>query len=218
MLYSHIIFDMDGTLLDTLEDLGNACNHICEQRGWPTFSLDRYRYKVGNGMPKLVERIVPAEFAGNGSVFRSAYDDFCTYYAAHKEDATRPYEGIAPTLEALHRAGVKLAVLTNKDHAAAVPLTKRYFGEGLFDVVQGRIDSLPAKPAAPLTRHVMEQLGAKADTCLYVGDSNVDVETGHNAGLKVAGAVWGFRGADELREAGADYLMETPHDLLDIAL
>lgn len=218
MPYSHIIFDMDGTLLNTLEDLGCACNHICKQRGWPTFNIDQYRFKVGNGMPKLVERIIPAEFAGDGRVFQSAYEDFCRYYAAHKEDTTRPYDGIMETLGELQRAGVKLAVLTNKDHSAAVPLTERYFGSGLFDVVQGRIDSLPAKPAAPLTLHVMEQLGAKADTCLYVGDSNVDVETGHNAGLKVAGAVWGFRGEGELRDAGADFLVNTPRDLLDIVL
>lgn len=218
MAFTHVIFDMDGTVLDTLEDLALAGNHVCAAHGWPTFPVDAYRYKVGNGMPKLVERFMPAEFAGDADAFAATYAEFCAYYAQHSQDHTAPYPGTVEMLDRLRTAGVRLAVLTNKDHAAAVPLATRYFGEDAFDVVQGRVDAFPPKPAAPITLHVLEQLGAAPDTTLYVGDSNVDVACGHNAGLKVAGVTWGFRGRDELAEAGADYLVDTNEQLTELIL
>lgn len=214
--FTHIIFDLDGTILDTLEDLALACNHVCEARGWPTFPLDAYRFKVGNGMRKLVERIIPAEYYGDGAVYEQALAEFRTRYAAHKEDHTTPYPDIIAVLDALRAAGIELAVLTNKDHDAACPLVERYFGDR-FALVQGATAAFPPKPAAPVTLHVIEALGADPATTLFVGDSDVDVETGHNAGLRVAGAVWGFRGAAQLEAAGADYLARTPRDLLAIA-
>lgn len=218
MAFTHVIFDMDGTVLDTLEDLALAGNHVCAAHGWPTFPVDVYRYKVGNGMPKLVERFMPAEFAGDADAFAATYAEFCAYYAQHSQDHTAPYPGTVEMLDRLRTVGVRLAVLTNKDHAAAVPLAARYFGEDAFDVVQGRVDAFPPKPAAPITLHVLEQLGAAPETTLYVGDSNVDVACGHNAGLKVAGVTWGFRGRDELAEAGADYLVDTNEQLTELVL
>lgn len=218
MGFTHVIFDMDGTVLNTLEDLARAGNHVCKAHGWPTFPIDAYRYKVGNGMLKLVERFIPAEFAGDAHTFEATYAEFCTYYAEHSQDHTSPYPGTLDMLQRLHEAGLKLAVLTNKDHDAAVPLAEHYFGASTFDVVQGRVDAFPAKPAAPITLHVLEQLGASAGTTLYVGDSNVDVACGHNAGLKVAGVTWGFRGRAELEEAGADYLVDTNQELVELVL
>lgn len=218
MGFTHVIFDMDGTVLNTLEDLACAGNHVCEAHGWPTFPIDAYRYKVGNGMLKLVERFMPAEFAGDAHTFKATYAEFCAYYAEHSQDHTSPYPGTLDMLQCLHEAGLKLAVLTNKDHDAAVPLAEHYFGAGTFDVVQGRVDAFPPKPAAPITLHVLEQLGASAGTTLYVGDSNVDVACGHNAGLKVAGVTWGFRGRAELEEAGADYLVDTNQELVELVL
>ena len=215
--YSNVIFDLDGTLLNTLEDLANACNHTCELHGWPTFPVDSYRYKIGNGMLKLVERIMPAEYYGDEAMFEQTLAEFRAYYAKHKEDNTAPYEGIPELLGRMRAAGIKLAVLTNKDHASAVPLIEGYFGKGTFDVVQGRTDAYPPKPEAPVTLHVMELLGAAPEDTLYVGDSNVDVLCGHNAGLVVAGVTWGFRSREELEDAGADFIATTPEELLAIA-
>lgn len=217
MTYTHVIFDLDGTLLNTLEDLARAGNHVCEMRGWPTFTQDQFRYKVGNGQIKLVERLIPAEFAGNGHVLEQALADYRSYYAEHREDHTAPYEGVPALLDRLGNAGVSLSVLSNKDHAATEPLVRKYFGDR-FDVVQGRIDAFPPKPAAPIALHVLERLGADPATTLYVGDSNVDIACGHNAGLRACGVAWGFRGRRELEEAGADHIIDAPAELLDIVL
>lgn len=215
MAFSHVIFDLDGTILNTIEDLARACNHVCEQRGWPTFSIDSYRYKVGNGMLKLVERFMPAEYAGDERMFSQAFAEFRSYYDEHKEDHTAPYPGISTMLDALREEGVTLAVLTNKDHAAAAPLVQRYFGDR-FSLVQGCTAAFPPKPAAPVTLHVLAQLGVKPSNVLYVGDSNVDVQTGHNAGLAVAGVTWGFRGRAELEAEEADFIAEQPEDIVSI--
>ena len=211
--FSHVIFDLDGTILNTLEDLAAAGNHTCEMHGWPTFAVDEYRYKVGNGMLKLVERFMPAEYAGDGRMFEQTLAEFRAYYGEHKEDHTAPYAGTIEMLDRLRAAGVQLAVLTNKDHVSAAPLIEKYFGSERFALVQGRVDAFPPKPEAPVTLHVMEELGADPATTLYVGDSNVDILTGHNAGLKSAGVSWGFRGRAELTAAGADALAAVPEDI-----
>ena len=218
MPFTHVIFDMDGTILDTLEDLALAGNHVCEAHGWPTFPIDAYRYKVGNGMLKLVERFMPAEYLGDSRTFQTAYEEFCSYYAEHKQDHTAPYPGTIEMLQRLRDAGIVCAVLTNKDHSAAAPLAEQYFGKETFCLVQGRVDAFPPKPEAPITLHVMQQLGAELASTLYVGDSNVDVACGHNAGLKVAGVTWGFRGKEELKQAGADYLVDTNEGLANLIL
>ena len=121
-------------------------------------------------------------------------------------------------LDRLRAAGVELAVLTNKDHISAAPLIEKYFGPDRFALVQGRVDAFPPKPEAPVTLHVMEELGADPATTLYVGDSNVDVLTGHNAGLKSAGVTWGFRGRAELEAASADYVVDTQAELAALIL
>lgn len=216
--FSHVIFDLDGTILNTLEDLAAAGNHTCEMHGWPTFAVDEYRYKVGNGMLKLVERFMPAEYAGDGRMFEQTLAEFRAYYGEHKEDHTSPYAGTIEMLDRLRAADVQLAVLTNKDHISAAPLIEKYFGSERFALVQGRVGAFPPKPEAPVTLHVMKELGADPATTLYVGDSNVDVLTGHNAGLKSAGVSWGFRGRAELEAAGADYVVDTQDELAELIL
>ena len=145
--FSHVIFDLDGTILNTLEDLAAAGNHTCEAHGWPTFAVDEYRYKVGNGMLKLVERFMPAEYAGDSAMFERTYHEFCTYYAQHKEDHTHVYPGINSMLERIKQAGVRTAVLTNKDHDAALPLAEKYFGDKVYRAVIPRTVRLSEAPS-----------------------------------------------------------------------
>lgn len=216
MPYTHVIFDLDGTILNTLEDLADAANQVCRAHGWPTFPVDSYRYKVGNGMAKLVERFMPAEYLGDQPMFDRTFAEFRTYYDAHKEDHTAPYPGVLDMLDRLRAAGLTLIVLTNKDHDAAEPLVRHFFGDR-FALVQGHTEAFPPKPAAPITRHAMAAAAAPTQSTLYVGDSNVDVQTGHNAELPVIGAAWGFRGREELECAGADFIAEAPQDVVDIA-
>ena len=163
-------------------------------------------------MLKLVERFMPAEYAGDGRMFEQTLAEFRAYYGEHKEDHTAPYAGTIEMLDRLSTAGVTLAVLTNKDHISAAPLIEKYFGSERFALVQGRVDSFPPKPEAPVTLHVMEELGANPAT------TNVDVLTGHNAGLKSAGVSWGFRGRAELEAAGADYVVDTQDELTALIL
>ena len=216
--FTHVIFDLDGTLLDTLEDLAAASNHICALHGWPTFSKDEYRQKVGNGVAKLVERYMPAELVSDKALFETALAEQIAYYDAHKEDHTAPYAGVIEMLDALQKAGVTIAVLTNKDHLSAPPLVEHYFGADRFALVQGRVDAFPPKPAAPITLHVLSELGAAPATTLYVGDSNVDVQCALNAGLKACGVAWGFRGRAELESEGAEYVIDAPDELVKIVL
>lgn len=218
MPFSHVIFDLDGTLLNTIDDIAAAGNHTCELFGWPTHSVDRYRHMVGDGVAKLVERFMPAEFVGDTATFERALDEQRTYYDAHKNDSTAPYEGVPAMLDALAEAGVTLAVLTNKEHMSAQPIVESYFGTERFALVQGRTPEFPPKPEPPATLHVLSELGVDPANALYVGDSNVDVRCGHNAGLKVCGVAWGFRGRAELEAEGAEYVIDRPGELVSIVL
>lgn len=218
MPFSTVVFDLDGTILNTIEDLAGAGNAVCERHEWPTFSVDEYKRKVGNGMAKLVARFMPEGLADSDpALYEKVLAEFRAYYGAHKEDHTAPYPGIPELLDDLAHAGVQMGVLTNKDHVSAQPLLKQHFGDR-FAYVQGKQDAYPAKPEAPATLHVLEMLGADPAHTLYVGDSDVDVYTGHNAGLKACGVLWGFRDRAELEGAGADFIAENPAALKRIVL
>ena len=211
IMFTHVIFDLDGTLLNTIDDLADAGNHVCAAHGWPTHTVDGFKRMVGNGIPKLVRRFTPDglgedELAG-------ALAEFSAYYDIHKEDKTAPYPGIAELLAALKEQGVRLAVLSNKAHALAGPVVEHYF-TGVFEYVQGALPDTPVKPDPTLLDRLMEQMGAKPETTLFVGDSDVDVLTGKNGGLTVAGVLWGFRDRAELEDAGADRVIQRPEELL----
>lgn len=210
-MYTHVIFDLDGTLLNTIDDLADAGNHVCAAHGWPTHTVDEFKHMVGSGIPKLVERFAPA--GTDGEALAGALAEFSAYYDAHKEDKTAPYPGIPELLAALKGQGVRLAVLSNKAHALAGPVVEHYF-PGVFDAVQGALPDVPVKPDPTLLRSLMERLGAKPETTLFVGDSDVDVLTGKNGGLTVVGVLWGFRDRRELEGAGADYVIARPEALL----
>ena len=201
MGYDTVVFDLDGTLLNTLQDLADAANFVCRARGWPEHTLEEYRYFVGNGIPKLCWRFSP-ETARDEATQREVLAAFSARYAAHKEDTTAPYPGIEEMLDALAAAGVRCGVLTNKEHTLAQGVMEHYF-PGRFEFVQGAVPGVPVKPDPTALRRLLVRMGADAGRTLFVGDSDVDIHTAHNAGLPGAGALWGFRTKEELAAARA---------------
>ena len=208
MRYDTVVFDLDGTLLNTLQDLADAANYVCRAHGWPEHTLDEYRYFVGNGIPKLCQRFAP-ETARDEASQKEVLAQFSARYAAHKEDTTAPYPGIEAMLEALSAAGVRYGVLTNKEHTLAQGVMEHYF-PGRFEFVQGAVPGVPTKPDPTALHHLLARMGADESRTLFVGDSDVDIHTAHNAGLPGAGVLWGFRTKEELTAAGAEALAATP--------
>lgn len=207
-----VIFDLDGTLLDTLRDLAGAGNHALAAMGQPDHAAEAYRRMVGNGIPKLVERMLPAQHRGPATQ-ALALGLFLRYYDAHKLDHTAPYPGVPALLAGLQKAGVRLGVVSNKDDAPARAMVETFF-PGMFDAVRGRLDGTPPKPDPALVEDVLAQWGLARGSVLYVGDSDVDIFTAHNARLAGCGVLWGFREKEELAAAGADFLAA---DVLELA-
>lgn len=216
MRYDHVVFDLDGTLLNTLQDLADAANFVCRSFGWPEHTLEEYRYFVGNGIPKLCQRFAP-EAARDEATQRRVLAAFRERYGAHKEDTTAPYPGIPEMLDALAAAGVRCGVLTNKEDGLARAVMDHYF-PGRFDFVQGALPGVPTKPDPTALRRLLERMAADPARTLFVGDSDVDILTAHNAGLPGAGALWGFRTKEELTAAGADALAASPAELTRLIL
>lgn len=208
-----VIFDLDGTLLNTLGDLRAATNHALEVRGLPPHSMEEIRQFIGNGIRLLICRAMP-EGTPEAEI-DAALDDFKAYYAAHIHDRTVPYDGIPQLLTALRKRGIKVAVLSNKIDSASQQLIE-YFFPGKTDVVFGEHVGVPRKPDPTSCRMVMQQLGVQPEQVLYVGDSGTDMQTAKNAGLYAVGVTWGFRSKEVLLENGADVLVHRPEQILQI--
>ena len=208
-----ILFDLDGTLLNTIDDLADAGNWVCTQHGWPTFSVEQFKHMVGNGIPKLIERFSPAS-ARTPDQLAATLAEFTARYDAHKEDKIAPYPGIPELLAALKAAGIQTAVFSNKADPLCGKIIAHYFGADSFSIVRGNLPGVPTKPDPTGVYALMQDLGAEASSTLFVGDSDVDILTGHNAGLPAVGVLWGFRGEAELTAAGADALAAVPADIL----
>lgn len=208
-----VIFDLDGTLLNTLGDLRAATNHALEVRGLPPHSMEEIRQFIGNGIRLLICRAMP-EGTPEAEI-DAALDDFKAYYAAHIHDRTVPFDGIPQLLTALRKRGVKVAVLSNKIDSASQQLIE-YFFPGKTDVVFGEHVGVPRKPDPTSCRMVMQQLGVQPEQVLYVGDSGTDMQTAKNAGLYAVGVTWGFRSKEVLLEYGADILVHRPEQILQI--
>lgn len=215
MRYQTVVFDLDGTLLDTLDDLADSVNAALRACGYPERSREEVRRFVGNGVRLLIERAVPA-----GTAEAAAERCFALFKEAYGERMcckTRPYAGILPLLEALRANGVKCAVVSNKYDGAVKRLSETHFG-GLMGVAIGERAGVHRKPAPDSVFEALKALGVDAGTALYAGDSDVDVQTAHNAGLPCAGVTWGFRDRSVLEEAGADFIADTPEQLLKIVM
>lgn len=215
-MFQNVIFDLDGTLLNTIDDLADAANWVCARHGWPLHTVEEYKRFVGNGIPRLVERFAPAPertpeglAPGPGGVLGALWRP--------QGGQDRPLRRDAEAVERLRAAGVRTAVLSNKAHALAGPVVEDYY-PGQFPWVQGALPGLPTKPDPTLLHRLMEQMGASPEDTLFVGDSDVDIRTARNGGLTSCGVLWGFRGRAELEAEGADCLARTPEELVKAVL
>ncbi|MBQ5592927.1 MAG: HAD-IA family hydrolase [Clostridia bacterium] len=213
MKYKAYIFDLDGTLLDTLLDLANAVNYAMRAKGYPERTVQEVRGFIGNGIRVLIKRAVP-EGTSNDD-YEEALAIFTKYYLEHIADYTKPYDGMIDVVKTLQQRGCKVAVLSNKAHFAAQAVVKDFFGD-IFDMVVGKMDEFPTKPEPDSLFYTMKTLGVTAEESVYIGDSDVDVLTAHNAGLPCIGVTWGNRDEDVLLASGAEYIAHTPDEILNI--
>lgn len=208
-----VIWDLDGTLLNTLDDLAASVNAALAMNGMPLRSTEEVRAFVGNGIRNLMMRAVPGGEAN--PAFDKALEDFIRHYGAHSRDRTRPYDGILEMLDKLSAAGVKHAIVSNKIDFAVKALSRAYFGERMCAAI-GDDPSRARKPAPDSVLAAMREMGVTAQETVYVGDSDVDVLTARNAGVPCVAVLWGFRDEACLRAAGAERLARTPDELREI--
>lgn len=211
MKYNTFIFDLDGTLLDTLQDLANSVNYALSQHGMPTHSIDDVRRFVGNGVRVLMERAIP-EGAANPS-FDATFATFRQHYMQHSLDTTQPYEGIPEVLHALKQRGCRLAVVSNKMMAATQELVSHFFPDVEVAIGENEAAGIRKKPAPDTVYEALRQLGVTKDDAVYVGDSDVDIETARNSGLPCISVLWGFREKEFLLAHGATTLIEKPEEI-----
>lgn len=215
MAYKLAIFDLDGTILDTLEDLADAMNYALGEHGYPGRTIEEVRRFVGNGIRKLIERAVPAGLAKEE--IDRVHETFSAYYQQHCADKTRPYEGVLPLIERLRAAGCLTAVVSNKADAAVQPLCRRYYN-GLFDYAVGERTGIRRKPDPDSVQEVLRRLQVEAADAVYIGDSEVDIQTAKNAGLDSIIVTWGFRDRDYLESQGGRRFVDRPEEIEQIIL
>lgn len=204
------IFDMDGTICDTIEDLGTAVNYALARQGYEQHQIDEYKYFVGNGMSKLIERALPKDASDEDKI--KTKEIFLGYYKNHFTDKTKPYEGIIQLLEQLKSRNVGLAVCTNKAHPMALKVAEVLF-PGQFDVIVGQTDR-PMKPDPGAVFEIMQTFGVLPDETVFIGDSDVDMQTAANSKTHGIGVSWGFRTKEELEKNGAEFFASTPADII----
>ncbi len=214
MHYTSVVFDLDGTLLDTLEDLAHAGNQVLAQSGYPTHPVESYKYFVGDGLRTLIEKIAPT--SASQEDIAACFALFKDIYARCWKEKTRLYPGIAELLAALGQSGLHLAVLSNKPHDFTRLCVDHFFAEKSFQCIYGQRDEVPKKPHPAGARAIAAELGVSPENCVYVGDTKIDMQTGKAAGMFTIGVLWGFRPAQELRENGADILVDHPMEILDV--
>ena len=197
-----VIFDLDGTLLDTIEDLANSANYALALNGYPTHPIEAYRFFVGNGMNNLILRALP-EAKKNEETVAKVKADFLPHYFTNNEDCTKPYPGITELITKLHENGIKLAIASNKVHSATQQLAAKFFPEIPFIAVIGQRENFPIKPNPSILEQIIQIAGVDKSEMIYVGDSGVDVATAINAKVPFIGVLWGFRPRKELEEVGA---------------
>ena len=215
MQYEAAIFDLDGTLVNSLDDLADSANAVLHRHGFPVHDVEAYRYFVGNGSRKLIERILPADHAVDEEFVRDFLAEYKEQYAANLLHKTKPYAGIMEMLEELRRRRIPMAVCTNKHQSAAEVIMEALFPRDMFCEIIGDQDGLPCKPDPRKVLHIMKNMGVAGNRTLYFGDTSVDMDTARNAGTFAVGVLWGFRPPEELSEHGADILLKHPMELFE---
>ncbi len=219
-----ILYDLDGTLVDTLQDIALAMNGVLAQNGFPEFPVEEYRSRVGWGVSVLVEKTVPPEAWDNGFDRETLTGQLVAAYRLNPVVHSRPYEGTIELVDALRARGarqetgqparrVRQAVLSNKSDELVQPIVQRLFGAGRFDLVRGALPDRPKKPDPDMTIEILGRLGVSPEECLFIGDSEVDMQTARRAGCIPVGVAWGFRNAQAVQNAGAEYMMYTVAEL-----
>ncbi len=215
-MYKACIFDLDGTLTNTLDSLVYSTNATLKEMGLPQISEDQCRLFVGNGARVLMEKALSSSKVENLArieeamqIYGRIFDANCTYHVV-------PYEGITEMLESMKNHGLKLAVLSNKPHKQAVHVVETIFGRETFQWIQGQIDTVPRKPDPTAVLQIAEKLGVSPSETMYIGDSEVDVATGKNAQMHTVGVTWGFRGKEVLENAGAESIVDSPEEIMNM--
>ena len=214
-MYDPIIFDLDGTLLNTLGDLAAAGNHALETFGFPTHETEKYRYFVGNGIPKLIERICPP--GSDAETQERVHKVFSEYYALHKSDLTKPYPDMTELLSELHTRGITAVCNTNKDHKFSEELLRSFYGNSLTEIVGAGL-GYNTKPDPAAALYLARKYAKDGKKPLYVGDSSVDMQTALNAGIDACGVLWGFRDREELEAFNPAYIAANVEELRKIII
>ena len=212
-----VIFDLDGTLLNTIEDLGHAANYALEKNGFATHTMASYPFFVGNGVRRLITRVLPEDHRDNATVDK-LLKDFKDYYDEHNCDCTKPYAGIEDLLLDLRDAGVKMAVASNKYQAAVTRIIAHYFPDIEFIAVEGQVEGRNVKPDPSVVFSILGEAQVPKAQVLYVGDSGVDMETARRACVDSVGVTWGFRPEKELVESYAGAIISNPNDIFDLCM
>lgn len=212
------IFDLDGTLLDTLADIASACNATLAKLGYPQHPLNAYATMVGNGFEVLIKRALPQDRQPDACDIEEITQAARAWYASHLMDQTKPYDGMAKTLADLAESGIKLGVLSNKPDQLCVKLIRHYFPSIPFVIVRGASSDIALKPDPGALLSMLEAMSIPASSACYIGDSDVDMRTAINAGVKGIGAAWGFRGRKELEDAGASVVIDSPAQLVGLTI
>lgn len=211
------IFDLDGTLLNTLNDLADSCNYILEKNHFSVHTLDSYKYFVGTGVTKLIERALPSELKNNSGEVERVKKEFIEYYSTHSASKTAPYNGVIEMLKTLNSMNIKLAVASNKFIEGTQSLVKKYFYEINFSSVLGQRAHVPMKPNPQIVYDIMNEIGINnKEEILYIGDTGTDMQTAVNSGIKSVGVLWGFRSEEELKEFGAEYIVSKPDEIIKL--
>lgn len=210
-----VIFDLDGTLTNTLQSIWKSANLALADVGLPTFEVDRYRYFVGDGVDELVRRALVANGDEELTQFEQVRERYLYHFEKYVNYEVKPYDGIRELLTALKERGIRMAVNSNKPHERTVEVVEEIFGKGTFDMLVGQCEERARKPAPDGVLHIMDKLQLIPEEVIYLGDTCVDMQTGKSAGVYTIGALWGFRDRQELEENHADAIIEHPMEVLD---
>lgn len=213
MAIKTIIFDLDGTLLYSLEDLKDSVNFVMKKHGFREYTIDEVREAIGNGVRLLMERILPKDIDKN--LFEECLSEFKQNYSKNMYNKTKPYDGVLDMLKTLRKDGYKIAVLSNKFDSAVKELSSKYFGE-LVDLAVGQKEGVKEKPSPLGIQEIAKELDTDVETCIMVGDSEVDIQTANNAGIDCISVTWGYKNIDFLYDNGATKLVYAPKDILEL--